>query len=131
MRLFVSLLAMLIASSATAKGHEGALPISKARAQLIAQGWLPLETFGEDANGTRWSLQGDAGAMYEAGFKEVEACSGTGLNFCSFNYTRAGKCLSLHTQGEFKAGAYEPHVIKRTNICPASADLTPKPNGKP
>lgn len=130
MRLFVFLLTGLIASNAIAKGLQAVLSISKARAQLISQGWSPLETFGRDAHGTRWSLQGDAGVMYQAGFIEVEACSGTGLNICSFNYTRAGSCLSLQTQGEFKAGVYEPQVIKRTNTCPAQDELAPKAKGE-
>jgi len=84
--------------------------LSQARKTLLAQGWKPRETFGVDADGARWSQFADAGEMYRAGIIEVESCSGTGMNYCSFNYSRKGKCLSLQTQGEFKAGSYEPTV---------------------
>jgi hypothetical protein len=124
MRVVVILLALILAeiAPALANGKKDTLSISAARMKLISQGWKPLETFGSDVDGTRWSLQGNAGAMHSAGFIEVESCSGTGLNYCSFNYVRAGKCLNLHTQGEFKVGAYEPHVIKRINKCPLPED---------
>lgn len=131
MRFLVLVSSLVFASGAGAREPQGPLPISKARAQLLSQGWSPLETFGTDADGVRWSLQGDAGSMYRHGFIEVEMCSGTGLNFCSFNYVRGGKCVSLQTQGEFKAGAYEPHVVRRTTTCPDPGDLHPPPKVKP
>jgi hypothetical protein len=61
---------------------------------------------------------GDAGVLFKAGFIEIEMCSGTGKNFCFFNYEYRGKCLRLLTQGEFSAGKYEPTVIKESAECP-------------
>lgn len=105
-------------------GLEGA-PLSVARAAVLKEGWQPLETYGAFPDGLRWNEDGDAGALYKAGFKEVEACSGTGANYCSFNYVRGAKCLALHTQGEYEAGKYEPVVIRRTHTCPKPDVLRP------
>ena len=116
-----ALAALCLASlsiSASATGVIKGEKLSRARKTLLAQGWKPRETFGVDADGARWSQFADAGEMYRAGIIEVESCSGTGMNYCSFNYSRKGKCLSVQTQGEFKAGAYEPSVIRTSNRCP-------------
>lgn len=94
------------------------MPLSVARAALLSEGWQPRETYGAFPDGLRWSEDGDAGALYKGGFKEVEACSGTGANYCSFNYVRSGRCLTLHTQGEFEPGRHEPVVIRRSMSCP-------------
>ncbi len=99
--------------------------LSSAREKLLSQGWMPRETFGISTDGERWSQFGDAGELYRAGIFEVEVCSGTGLNFCSFNYVRKGRCLSLHTQGEFKAGSYEPTVIRTEKRCPSADTIKP------
>lgn len=111
-------LALLLGLASFAYAKEKPVPLSVARAELLAKGWKPVETFGMDADGRRWSQQGDAGEMYRTGIIEVEACSGTGQNFCSFNYARKGKCLVLQSRGEFKAGEYEPEVFRRTTTCP-------------
>lgn len=110
-------------------GLEGA-NLSVARAAVLKEGWQPLETYGAFADGLRWNEDGDAGALYKAGFKEVEACSSTGANYCSFNYVRGAKCLALHTQGEYKAGKYEPVVIRRTHACPKPGLLRPASGAK-
>jgi hypothetical protein len=102
--------------------YKGKL-FSQARRALLAEGWKPQETFGVDSNGKRFSQSADAGVLYQAGFIEVESCSGTGRNFCSFNYIRPGQCLSLSTEGEFKKGAYEPRVISQNGKCPEVAKI--------
>ena len=94
------------------------IPLSVARAELLRDGWIPRETYGAFPDGLRWNEDGDAGALYEAGFKEVEACSSTAVRYCSFNYVRSGKCLSLHTQGRFEVGRHEPVVVRRSHVCP-------------
>ena len=94
--------------------------LSHARKALLAKGWEPRETFGVDADGARWSQFADAGDLYRAGMVEVESCSGTGANYCTFNYRRKSECLSLQTEGEFKAGAYEPTVVRATAKCPSA-----------
>ena len=127
---------LLLAASACwqapafAKTTAEAVMLSDARAELLREGWQAFETYGAFPDGLRWNQDGDAGALYKNGFKEVEACSGTGANYCSFNYVRGGKCLTLHTQGEFEPGKYEPVVIRRTHICPrpeVSAPARPSP----
>jgi len=102
--------------------YKGKL-LSQARQEILAEGWKPQETFGVDSEGKRFSQSADAGDLYQAGFIEVEACSGTGRNFCSFNYVRRGKCLSLSTEGEFKTGAYEPRVISQNSNCTKAAKI--------
>lgn len=74
---------------------------------------------------------GDAGALYKAGLIEVEMCSGTGKNFCFFNYESKGKCLRLTTQGEFSYGKYEPTVIERSQECPPIDALEPAKHATP
>lgn len=116
-----------VAWSGTAVAHGGleGASLSVARAAILKEGWQPLETYGAFPDGLRWNEDGDAGALYKAGFKEVEACSGTGANYCSFNYVRGAKCLVLHTQGEYEAGKYEPVVIRRGHTCPKPDVLRP------
>lgn len=114
----VALSIAFLSTSASATRVTKGEKLSQARKTLLAEGWKPRETFGVDANGSRWSQFADAGEMYRAGITEVESCSGTGMNYCSFNYSRKGKCLSVQTRGEFKAGVYEPTVIGTSNQCP-------------
>lgn len=121
------LLALALAGHGAAlaqSGLEGA-PLSVARAAVLKDGWQPLETYGAFADGLRWNEDGDAGALYKAGFKEVEACSATRANHCSFNYVRGGKCLVLHTQGKFEPDNSEPVVIRRSATCPRSELTSP------
>ena len=63
--------------------------------------------------GTRENTFGDAGELFSSGFKEVESCSGTGLNYCFFNYVKNGRCLQLETQGERRL-----KLINWTSNCP-------------
>ncbi|WP_230181631.1 hypothetical protein [Aquabacterium sp. CECT 9606] len=113
-------LALLLSLAGLVHAEEKSVPLSVARAELLAKGWKPVETFGVDADGRRWNQQGNAGEIYRAGIIEVEECSGTGQNFCSFNYGRKGKCLLLQSRGEFKTGEYEPLVFRRSSTCPTS-----------
>lgn len=104
----------------------GTVSLSVARAELLQEGWQPRETYGVFPDGLRWNEDGDAGALYKAGFKEVEACSSTRAHYCSFNYVRNGKCLALHTQGAFEAGQREPVVIRRSPACPRPSVTAPR-----
>jgi hypothetical protein len=103
---------------ALAGARAETVTLSAARAELLRDGWQPWETHGAFQDGLPWNQDGDAGVLYKNGFKEVEACSSTGANYCRFNYVRGGKCLTLHTQGEFVPGRLEPLVIRRTHVCP-------------
>ena len=125
---FICLLLVLLFMTpcvATSASPSKGQSITTARQILLYSGWKPRRTnlmWGEQNNEpeNQW---GDAGALYKAGFIEVETCSGTGKNFCFFNYERKGKCLRLTTQGEFNPGKYEPMVIKKSPECPPSEAL--------
>lgn len=117
------------ASAALAASMASTAPqpqtLSEARAELLRQGWKPVETYGAFPDGLRWNQDGDAGALYKAGFKEVEACSSNRTHDCSFNYVRGVRCLTLHTQGPFEAGGPEPRVIRRGHVCPRAELMRP------
>lgn len=115
---------MAIAASAGAVEPPAKnVPFTDARRELIAAGWKPRETFLLMGGGERANQWGDAEELYRAGFIEVVACSGTGRNYCSFNYVRGKACLVLHTLGEFSPGKYEPFVFRRSSECPSKEEL--------
>lgn len=71
----------------------------KVRASIIKAGWKPREThlfFGEVPE----RKHANAAIFFKAGFREVEICSGTGVNPCIFNYYHGGDCLRIYTIGE-------------------------------
>ncbi len=90
------------------------LPFMQARALLVASGWELRATaitgpFGPE----RERLS--AGYFLGNGIEEIEGCSGTGLDPCTFNYRRAGgDCLRLHTEGERESAT----VSGVTRECP-------------
>jgi hypothetical protein len=108
--------------------HADQVSLSKARATLISSGWDPRETFGALADGRRWNRIATAGALYEAGYIEVQGCTGTSPEFCIFNYARLGKCMTLRTHGE--PGSLDPEVVWRDQECPPKA-ITAPPTGMP
>ena len=91
---------------------------AKARMNLLHAGWRPVVSHLKFADGTYQRLAGDAGTMTDASWKEVEYCSGTGLNFCFFNYSRNGHCLRVETQGEYSPQDSSPQVLSWTSECP-------------
>lgn len=103
-----------VAQSTLRKG----MPISEARAELLRQGWVPVRVDKKLADGERENLDAEARLLFEAGFFEVEYCTGTGLNYCSFNYQRRGECLRINTQGEYFSAAEVPTLTRWTNECP-------------
>lgn len=121
---FVVATLLLSAVSAFA-AQPKSVGITVLRAKLLAQGWKPMETFGANPDGQRWSFFGDAGELYRGGLIEVEACSGTGLNHCTFYYRKAQRCLQVSTRGEFKKGEYEPLVMETKKRCPPPDELNP------
>jgi hypothetical protein len=76
------------------------LLFSEARELLLRQGWFPINnpanpTANEDL------MSGNGPYFVEKGYREVIACSGTGLAPCKFAYrSEAGQILSLVTTGE-------------------------------
>ncbi|WP_323813487.1 hypothetical protein [Cellvibrio sp. NN19] len=77
---------------------------------LIDAGWKPLETF--EKTGNIFSKEfGSAKPIYNAGAVEVEFCSGTGVNYCHFNYSKDGQCLQILTGGEYFKENESPKII--------------------
>lgn len=76
------------------------LLFSEARELLLRQGWFPINspvnpTANEDL------MSGNGPYFVEKGYREVIACSGSGLAPCKFAYrSEAGQILSLVTTGE-------------------------------
>lgn len=75
------------------------LAYPEARQRLIENGWIPART--------RWQDLEEAGAgtvawaLWNAGYREVEDCAGTGTAPCRFNYVdAAGNRLAVVTEGE-------------------------------
>jgi hypothetical protein len=83
---------------------------TRARLALVRAGWKPIETF-TALEGELEHLHFGAGAAYNAGFKEIEGCMGTGTNPCFYNYKKGNRCLFLITEGEYEpARQMEPEV---------------------
>jgi hypothetical protein len=74
-------------------------PISKARAELIKQGWQPAVPT-QASKEVEKESDASAAALRQAGFPETQSCTGTGLNYCWLKYRRKSQCLSVQTQGE-------------------------------
>jgi len=66
-------------------------PIGKVRESLIALGWTPMTPQAQDP------ISAD---MQAQGFPETESCSGTGENYCSYEYAQAGTKLRIISIGE-------------------------------
>ncbi len=69
------------------------------------------------ADGTLEKNFGEARKFLEAGVAEIESCSGTGLNYCRFNYKRGKECLRLITQGEWHQPSGSPRVTQVETSC--------------
>jgi hypothetical protein len=77
--------------------------IATARIKLLQAGWRPVETFLRLYSPNTYEHRvGGTGELYKRGYVEVEVCSGTGRNYCRFNYIRNGQCLTVVTAGETK-----------------------------
>lgn len=70
------------------------MPIDKARAALRANGWMPVPSSEQDRTDNR------VADLVKLGVVEAEACSGTGLGYCNFNYRGEAGTLSVTTVGD-------------------------------
>ena len=95
-------------------GNEGLLKkddsYAQARTHLVKLGWLPVITHKAMADGTEEREWGDAKQMKDAGFDEVESCSGTGPSYCFFNFKKRNACLRVTTAGVLKKEHGSPRV---------------------
>jgi hypothetical protein len=123
-RLVIALAAGLgLAAHVQAAGKEMSglvgKPISAVRSTLLADGWLPTETALTTAKGAPERSSGEAGRLLEAGYPEIERCTGSARNYCFFNYSRRGKCLRVRTLGVLRAPDTEPKVHGAGDACPS------------
>ena len=76
------------------------LLFSEARELLLRQGWFPLNS-PINPTGNEELLSGNGPYFVELGYREMLACSGTGLAPCKFAYrSEAGQYLTVITVGE-------------------------------
>jgi hypothetical protein len=76
------------------------------RIELLRVGWKPRKTSIRMADGMLEREFASAKSFLQKGFLEVESCSGTGANWCIFNYVNSEKkCLRIQTTGEYPEGA--------------------------
>ncbi len=75
-------------------------PYAVWRARMLRRGWKPRITNDTYIDGTKVKDSGEARDMLDAGFVEVEDCSGTDYNFCDFNFKKGDYCLKIITIGE-------------------------------
>ncbi|MCW5636327.1 MAG: hypothetical protein KIT17_23525 [Rubrivivax sp.] len=120
----VLLFTMLVAAPARAAPSKelAALigkPFSAIRGKLIEQGWTPVETNLRAIGGVPERARGEAAKFLEAGFTEIERCTGGAKNYCFLNYSRRGKCLRIRTLGVLALPDTDPKVHGAGDACPA------------
>jgi hypothetical protein len=94
-------------------------PISTVRTTLLAEGWQPQETALTRSKGALERSWGEAGKLLEAGYPEIERCTGSSRNYCFFNYSRRGQCLRVRTLGVLQPPDGEPKVHGAGDACPS------------
>jgi hypothetical protein len=74
----------------------------KARKKLIAAGWQPLRTTSANEAATNPDItSGNGPLLWQKGYFELDACSGTGVAACAFMFKDAhGNRLRVTTEGE-------------------------------
>lgn len=93
------------------------LKINLARAEIVKLGWKPRETRLRIGDDQLEREHGNTAIFFKSGFREVEICTGTGVNPCIFNYVRDKLCLRVYTTGEQPAEAV---VTAISSDCPAT-----------
>ncbi|MCU0653069.1 MAG: hypothetical protein MUD10_02310 [Candidatus Pacebacteria bacterium] len=72
------------------------LTYHKARIEIIKSGWRPLQTNSDDNE-----LSGQAKNFFDAGYKEVDDCAGTGKAYCRFLFKDScANIIKVVTAGE-------------------------------
>ena len=117
------IVAVLISGAAHAAGKEMSSligqPFSSARAKLLDEGWAPVETNLTNSKGLAERSRGEAAKYLEAGFPEIERCTGGSRNYCFLNYSRRGNCLRVRTVGLLNLPTTDPKVHGAGDACPS------------
>ena len=112
---------LLLSGSVSSASAEPALrknePLSEFNKALLQSGWSPAITNRAFKDGTMVRSFGDAGIILDAGFTAIESCTGTGENFCIFNYKKGSRCLRVTTSGEYWRGHGEPSIWSWSPDC--------------
>ena len=101
-------------------------PFSTVREKLLADGWTAVETNLTSAKGVPERSRGEAAKFLEAGFAEIERCTGGARNYCFLNYNRHGKCLRVRTLGVLDLPASDPKVNGAGDSCPSRQQARPR-----
>ncbi|MBV8660264.1 MAG: hypothetical protein JO142_20795 [Burkholderiales bacterium] len=110
-------------------------PLPQARKALLAAGWQPRPTTLAFPDESLQKELTEPSLLIEAGFVEVEYCSGTGANYCFFNYIKKGQCLRLVTAGESSPPDHRwasvHHVLRECPSPEAIGEGASQPVGAP
>jgi hypothetical protein len=102
-------------------------PFSTTREKLLEQGWEPVDTNLTTAHGVPERSRGEAGKFLDAGFNEIERCTGGQKNYCFLNYKRRGHCLRVRTLGALDLPARDPKIHGAGDACPSKQQAPRKP----
>lgn len=94
-------------------------PFSTTRESLLAQGWEPVETNLTSSRGVPERSRGEAARFLDAGFNEIERCTGGQKNYCFLNYKRRGQCLRVRTLGALDLPTHDPKIHGAGDACPS------------
>lgn len=123
------IVALLIPGSVLSAGKEMSglvgQPFSSVRAKLLDDGWTPVETNLTTARGLPERSRGEAARYLEAGFQEIERCTGGSRNYCFLNYSRRGHCLRIRTIGALDLPASDPKIHGAGDSCPSKQRARP------
>lgn len=73
----------------------------QARKQLLANQWQPFSTISHNEAEEVLRFSGNGLDFWNKGYSEVEACAGTGMAPCVFNFSDVyGNNLKVYTSGE-------------------------------
>jgi hypothetical protein len=76
------------------------MKLQHARVTILKAGWKPRVTHLKLGDDELEKEHGSTSVFLRAGYREVEICTGTGINSCIFNYVRGTACLKVSTVGE-------------------------------
>jgi hypothetical protein len=94
-------------------------PFAATREKLIEQGWEPVETNLTTSKGVPERSRGEAAKFLDAGFNEIERCTGGHKSYCFLNYKRRGACLRVRTLGSLELPAKDPKIHGAGDSCPS------------
>jgi hypothetical protein len=88
---------------------------TQARARIIKSGWKPIRMH----QGNDYEYDGTERELADRRFLEVDFCSTDAGALCVLYYSKADKCLRLHTKGE---QIRSMRIASWENACPVKKD---------